>query len=132
AVHAATDSGNGRGRDAGKLEEALAAIRSRETQLQAQERRVSEREATVQRREADLELYARKLQQGAVPSMAETREPEDEPAVAAAVADAGDEGESSGAARRLNFWSRWPRPPAAASAASLPPSWRRPRRSRCR
>ena len=103
AVQAATESGNGRSRDAGKLEEALAALRSREAQLQAQERRVSEREATVQRREADLELYASKLQQGAVTSLSE---PEEEPAVAAAVSDAADEGESSGAARRLNFWSR--------------------------
>jgi len=82
------------------------ALRSREAQLQAQERRVSEREATVQRREADLELYASKLQQGAVTSLSVTPEPEEEPAVAAAVSDAADEGESSGAARRLNFWSR--------------------------
>ena len=108
AVQAATENGSSRGRDAGKLEEALAALRSRESQLQAQERRVSEREATVQRREADLELYARKLQQGAVTSVSMSSEPDTEPAVAAAVADAsdGDAGESSGAARRLNFWSR--------------------------
>jgi multidrug resistance efflux pump len=103
AVHAAADGGNGRGRDAGKLEEALAALRSRESQLQAQERRLTEREATVGRREADLELYARKLQKGAVTSIEMTPGEDAEPPVAAAVSDAG---ESSGAARRLNFWSR--------------------------
>jgi multidrug resistance efflux pump len=106
-VQAAAENGNGRGRDAGKLEEALAALRSREAQLQAQERRLSEREATIGRREADLELYARKLQKGAVTSISVTPDEDAEPPVAAAVSESADDaGESSGAARRLNFWSR--------------------------
>src|SRR5581483_66717 len=105
AVQAASEDGSS-GRDAGKLEQAHAAIRSREAQLQAQERRLAEQQATLQRREADLELYARKLQQGL--STPPPADPQPEPAAAAAApaTPAGDDGESSGAARRLSFWSR--------------------------
>jgi DNA repair exonuclease SbcCD ATPase subunit len=113
AVRAATEDGGrrglrlrGDGKDAGALEELHAALRNREAQLQAQERRLAEQQSTLHRREADLELYARKLQQGggaplhAVPAPApELAEPYDEPDEAAAA-------EAGGAAKRLNFWSR--------------------------
>ena len=65
AVQAARPNGSSRGRDAGEGSRRPAAVRSGKRELQAQERRVSEPSATLQRREADLDIYARKLQRRA-------------------------------------------------------------------
>ncbi|HEU0192819.1 MAG TPA: hypothetical protein VFQ71_01390, partial [Gaiellales bacterium] len=86
-----------------------AALRDKEIELQAQERRLTELSSALQRREADLESYARKLQQNGFansPAPAASNGGGEQPAV--------DEGGSRDdrprdedpTARRLQFWSR--------------------------
>ena len=70
AVRTAAEASGGRkgllGRGGGKsVEELHNALRSKEAELQAQERRLSELNAALQRRESDLDTYARKLQRSA-------------------------------------------------------------------
>jgi len=112
AVRNAAEAGGGRkgllGRGGGKsVEELHQALRSKEAELQAQERRLAELGSALQRRESDLDAYARKLQRSAAadaagaavrPSDFTVEEPEgrDEPH--------GDDDDPT--RKRLQFWSR--------------------------
>ena len=96
------------GRDGGKsVEELHNALRTKEAELQSQERRLSELNAALQRRESDLDTYARKLQRSAAadaanggvrPSDFTVEEPE--------VRDAPSPDDDDPTRKRLQFWSR--------------------------
>jgi len=81
----------------GKAAEVLhAQLREKEIELEHQERRLGELQAALTRREADLNAYARKLQQGAAGAGTE----------GGAERPSGEREEIDPTARRLQFWSR--------------------------
>jgi DNA repair exonuclease SbcCD ATPase subunit len=103
-------SGTKRGdaRDIKAIEELHKALRSREAQLQAHERRLAERQASLLRREADLETFAGNLQRVG-DSSAPVLPPAADELNGNGVADESHDAEpdeSSSGASRLNFWSR--------------------------
>jgi len=83
-----------------KAAEALhAQLRDKEIELEEQERRLSELQAALQRREADLNTYARKLQQSVSTGSEERSERADR-------VERADRDELDPTAKRLQFWSR--------------------------
>ena len=97
----------GRG-GAKSVEELHSALRSKEAELQAQERRLNELNAALQRRESDLDTYARKLQRSAAADAANASvRPSDFTVEEAGVRD--DEhgpDDDDPTRKRLQFWSR--------------------------
>ena len=81
-----------------KAAEALhAQLRDKEIELEEHERRLAELQTALQRREADLNTYARKLQQSVGTGAGIDRPVGDEPR---------EESDGDPTARRLQFWSR--------------------------
>jgi hypothetical protein len=94
------NGGNGK-----SLETLHAALRDKEVELQAQERRLSELSSALQRREADLESYARKLQQTGSAPAREDGDGGERPAREEGSREQRPRDEDP-TARRLQFWSR--------------------------
>ena len=96
------------GRNGGnaKAVEALASqLRSREIELEENERRLEELRSSLQRREADLNAYARKLQQ----TVGGEREPAQRDNGAQQPAEPAGDGTAAptdATSKRLQFWSR--------------------------
>jgi len=93
----------GRGGNAKAVETLAAQLRSREIELEETEKRLEELRSSLQRREADLNAYARKIQQS-VGSEREAAREGSRPA-AADTADGGQQPPDA-TSKRLQFWSR--------------------------
>ena len=112
AVRTAAEASGGRkgllGRNGGKsVEELHNALRTKEAELQSQERRLSELNAALQRRESDLDTYARKLQRSAAAEAANGGvRPSDFTVEEAEGHDEPSHDDDDPTRKRLQFWSR--------------------------
>ena len=85
------------------------ALRTKEAELQAQERRLSELTSALQRRESDLDAYARKLQRSAAAEATSSVRPSDFTVEEPESRDDhphGDGDDDDPTRKRLQFWSR--------------------------
>ena len=93
----------GRGSSAKAVETLAAQLRAREIELEETEKRLEELRSSLQRREADLNAYARKIQQSVGPEREPARE---NPAASSADAGDGEQPAGDATSKRLQFWSR--------------------------